>query len=115
MASQQQLEQEFARYQQAEEQRQAFEEQKSLVLQACMDGPSRDRLSRIKLVKPDVAGQLEMMIMQIAKSGKLQGKLSETEFISLLQQVTGTTEGEDKRGPRVEITRRRDMWDSDSD
>lgn len=56
-----------------------------------------------------------MMIMQIAKSGKLQGKLSETEFISLLQQVQGGTSDEQKRGPRVEIQRRRDLWDSDSD
>jgi len=47
------------------------------MLQAVMSPDAKQRLSNIKLTKPERAAKLEMLIIQSMNSGKLQGKIND--------------------------------------
>jgi programmed cell death protein 5 len=49
-----------------------------------------DRLSRIKMVKPDVAAQLELYLMDLYKSGKIKSEVSEEQMKMILETISGT-------------------------
>lgn len=65
-------------------------------------------VSRIALVKPDKARAVEDIIINAAKRGSLNGKVSEEALIGLLEQVNEQTVSKTK----VTIQRRR-MFDED--
>ena len=44
---------------------------------------ARERLQRVKLVRKDKAAQIEGMLVQMATSGKLPGKVTETQLIQV--------------------------------
>ena len=52
------------------------------------------QVSRIKLVKPEKARQVEDMVIRAAQTGQLGQKIDEDKLISLLEQI-----GEKKAAP----------------
>lgn len=50
-----------------------------------------DRLSRIKMVKPDVAAQLELYLMDLHRSGKIKSEVSEEQMKMILETISGTS------------------------
>ena len=86
-------------------------EMKNSLLTQILDQSARARLNSIALVKPDRAKSIENMLIQMARSGQLQGKLSETLLISLLERVNKQME----KSSKVTIDRRRYAMDSDDD
>eukprot|EP00696_Hemimastix_kukwesjijk_P018833 gnl/Hemi2/7866_TR2716_c0_g1_i2.p1 gnl/Hemi2/7866_TR2716_c0_g1~~gnl/Hemi2/7866_TR2716_c0_g1_i2.p1 ORF type:complete len:129 (-),score=50.55 gnl/Hemi2/7866_TR2716_c0_g1_i2:262-648(-) len=88
--------------QQAEQAKQQEERRQTMVMQV-ITAEARERLSRIALVKPDKARQVENMILQMATSGRLGGRVTEEQLIKLLEQISEA----DKKKNRVIVQRRR--------
>ena len=53
-----------------------------------LDAKARERLYMLKSVKPDLALQLEMYLIQLYQSGQLRGKITEPQMISILQRMS---------------------------
>jgi programmed cell death protein 5 len=70
----------------AEFKKQAIAEQKQMILEQALDRDALARLSRIKMVKPGKAEQVENAIISQAMSGKLPGQISEAKLIEILER-----------------------------
>lgn len=69
-------------------------------------------VSSIALVKPERAQQVEGMLIQMAQTGQLTGKLGEAELVGLLEKISNHTQ----KKTTVKFDRRRiDLDDSDDD
>lgn len=49
---------------------------------------ARERLSRIRMVRSDRANQVEELILNLARSGRLQKKITEDDLKQLLSQLS---------------------------
>jgi len=52
-----------------------------------LDTAARERLTRISLVSPERATQIENLLLKMAQSGQLRGKVTEEQLIGLLDQM----------------------------
>lgn len=80
------LRQQLLAEQQKTEQRQASEVQKQSLLRKILTLEARQRLNRIKLVKPDFVAQLELQLMQIAQSGRVRLPINDKQLKQILIQ-----------------------------
>jgi len=76
----------------AEEQRQAqieqqVELQKQAVLRKILTPEARQRLTNLKMVKPEFTSQLELQLIQLAQQGKLPIPLTDTQLKQILMQL----------------------------
>ncbi|KAG2075874.1 DNA-binding TFAR19-related protein [Suillus decipiens] len=90
----------------------AEDEMRRDMMATILDSAARERLSRIALVSPERSRQVETIIMRMAQSGQLRGRVSEQQLIDLLDQM------EDARSKTTAKTtivyqRRRDFDDDD--
>ncbi|XP_015761509.1 PREDICTED: programmed cell death protein 5-like [Acropora digitifera] len=67
-------------------------EMRNSLLSQILEQGARARLNSIALVKPEKAKMMESMLIQMARSGQIAGKLSETQLISLLQDMSEKTQ-----------------------
>jgi programmed cell death protein 5 len=63
--------------------------QKEAILRQILTPEARSRLTNIRMVKPQVAEQIEMQLIQLASSGRLRARVTDEQLKKLLQQVTG--------------------------
>lgn len=75
-----------------EEQRQAqveqqLEAQKQALLRQILSPEARQRLTNLKMVKPEFAEQLELQLIQLAQVGKLPIPLSDAQLKQILIQL----------------------------
>jgi len=68
-----------------------MEERRNFILAQVTEPDARERLSRIALVKPEKARQIEDMIIRAAQSGGLSSKVDEQKLIQLLEQINVDT------------------------
>ncbi|PPQ86880.1 hypothetical protein CVT25_012599 [Psilocybe cyanescens] len=52
-----------------------------------LDTAARERLSRIALVSPERSQQIETILIRMAQSGQLRGRVTEAQLIDLLNQM----------------------------
>lgn len=97
--------------QQKEQQQQQERQQEMLnsMLSQILDQNARARLNSIALVKPEKAKKVEGILVAMAQRGQISEKMSESQLVSLLEQVSGKAQK-----TTVKFERRRVM-DSDSD
>ncbi len=88
-----------------------MEEQRRLILKQILSDEASERLSNIRLVKPEKARQVEGLVINAAQSGRMSGKLSDEELKDLLLKVSEQTQ----RQTKVTIARRRRAFDDDDD
>jgi programmed cell death protein 5 len=91
-----------AQQQQTEEVRRAQEEaesRKQTLLRRILSPEARQRLTNIKMVKPDYANQMEVQLIQLAQSGRIQLPITDEMLRKLLVQI--------EKQQRREITIRR--------
>jgi programmed cell death protein 5 len=73
------------------EQRQSQEEQieaqKQSLLRQILSPEARQRLTNLKMIKPEFTEQLELQIIQLAQTGKLPIPLSDAQLKKILQQL----------------------------
>ncbi|WVN87219.1 uncharacterized protein L203_102396 [Cryptococcus depauperatus CBS 7841] len=100
------------------------EEMKRTMIAAMLESTARERLSRISLTRPQLASQVETLIVNMGQQGQIRGKISDEALKGLLEQVSSpapaksiSTVPQSARtkalGDGITIQRKRD--DSDSD
>jgi programmed cell death protein 5 len=75
-----------------EEQRQAearrqFEAQKQAALKQILTPEARQRLTNIRMVKPEFADQIEMQLIQLAQSGRISIPISDAQLKEALARL----------------------------
>ncbi|KAF2074763.1 hypothetical protein CYY_003951 [Polysphondylium violaceum] len=95
MEDQQQFDPEVAQRQ--EQQRRENEERRQHILVQILTPQARERLSRIAMVRPEKARQVEDLIIAAAQRGQLAEKVDEPKLISLLEQIS-------EKAPKTTIT-----------
>ncbi|KZT44190.1 hypothetical protein SISSUDRAFT_966260, partial [Sistotremastrum suecicum HHB10207 ss-3] len=70
-----------------ESKREAEAQMRRDLLATVLDSAARERLSRIALVSPSRSSQIEGILLRMAQSGQLRGRVSEQQLIDLLEQV----------------------------
>ncbi|MCD6547077.1 MAG: DNA-binding protein [Nanoarchaeota archaeon] len=76
-----------------EEQRKALEKQqmeiiKKAALLKFMTKAARERLNRVRMVKPHIAEQIENAILQAIQVGQIKGEITEAQLIDILNELT---------------------------
>jgi programmed cell death protein 5 len=61
--------------------------QLQMVLMSILEPDARERLNTIKLTKPDFAGAVEQQLVQLAQSGRLKNKITDSQLKELLRQL----------------------------
>ncbi len=79
--------QQVAQQQAAEDQRKQFEMQKQAILRQILEPEARDRLSNIRVANPEMAEGVEMQLIQLAQSGRLQSVVTDEMLRNLLRQI----------------------------
>lgn len=67
---------------------QKIEQIKKMILRNILTKEARERLNRIKLVKPELAMQLELYLVQMYQSGKLRGQMTDEQLKDILQMLS---------------------------
>jgi programmed cell death protein 5 len=80
--------------QMADEQRQAqtqqrLEAQKEALLRSILSPEARQRLTNLKMIKPEFTEQLELQLIQLAQQGRLPVPLSDEQLKQVLVQLQG--------------------------
>jgi programmed cell death protein 5 len=69
------------------EQQDTVENQKQAALRQILTPEARQRLTRIKLVKPEFASQLELQLIQTAQTGKVKLPITDEQLRLLLSKL----------------------------
>jgi len=75
-----------------EEMRQAEEMKKKIMGQLLTKG-AIERLGRIKLVKPDLAAQIELYLIQLYQAGKISQSINEDQLKIILEGIASSKKG----------------------
>jgi len=63
--------------------------QKEAILRQILTPEARARLTNVRMVRPQLADQIEMQLIQLAGSGRLRARVTDEQLKSLLQQLQG--------------------------
>jgi programmed cell death protein 5 len=69
------------------EEMQRMEEIKNMLLRNVLTKKAKERLARVKLVKPDLAMQLELYLVQLYQTGKIRSKLTDEQLKTILESL----------------------------
>jgi len=94
------------------EQREQQTQMKNSMLVQLLDQNARARLNTLKISKPEKAEMVEQMIIQMAQSGRIGGKLDDQQFRQVLESLSDQMP---RSTSKVNFDRRRANIDSDSD
>jgi programmed cell death protein 5 len=70
------------------EQLKELEEMKKSVMKKILSKDAIERLGRIRVVKPDLAAQLELYLVQMYQAGKLKTEISDEQLKMILENLT---------------------------
>ena len=85
--------------QQRAQAQQQLEAQKQAILRRILTQEARQRLNNLKMVKPDFANTLELQLIQLAQSGKVQTPITDEQLREILMRLQGQRR-------EIKITRR---------
>src|SRR2546427_9213397 len=68
---------------------QQVERQKQAIIRKILTPEARQRLTNIRMEKPEFAEELEMQLIQLAQSGSLQGQETDEQLKITLVQLQG--------------------------
>ena len=63
-------------------------EEKKQILRKIISPEGRERLARLRLVKPELVAQIEDYIVNLYMNGRIKKALSEEEIIKLLEMLS---------------------------
>jgi len=69
------------------EQLQEFEKLKKVVMNKILNKEALERLGRIRLVKPELAMQLEIYLMQLYQSGQIKTVIDDSKLKKILDSI----------------------------
>lgn len=62
--------------------------EKNEILRKILEPEAKERLARVKLVKPQLVEQIENYLIKMFNSGKITKRISEKEIIKLLESLS---------------------------
>jgi programmed cell death protein 5 len=68
-------------------QQKQFEEQKKMILRTVLTPRAKERLSTIKLARPQIGEQIENQLIMLTQSGRLNQKIDDHQLKQLLQRL----------------------------
>jgi len=71
----------------AQERARQMEAQKQAVLRQIVTPEARERLANVKMTNPDLANAVEMQLIQLAQSGRLNDMVSDAMLKNILRQI----------------------------
>jgi programmed cell death protein 5 len=95
---QQKLQEQLYLSQQAQMQQRQVEDALKAIMPKILDKKARERLSNLKLVKPEVAMQLELYLAQLFEAGQIKSVITEEQLILMLKKIS--------EKPETKITRK---------
>ena len=72
----------------AQAQQQQMEAALKVITSQILDRKAKERLSNLKVVKPDIAMQLEMYLAQLYQSGQLKTRITDEQLVVILRKLT---------------------------
>ena len=84
------LQQRLAEEQRKIQMQQQIEMQKQAILRRILTPEARQRLTNIKLVKPEFASQLELQLIQLAQAGRLNIPVTDEQLKIILKNLQGS-------------------------
>lgn len=81
------LQQRLAREQQRSQVEQQVEMQKQALLRRMLSSSARQRLTNLKMVKPEFAQQIELQLIQLAQAGRLKTPVKDSQLKEILAQL----------------------------
>jgi len=93
------LQQKLAQEQQRAQAQQQVEMQKQAILRRILTPKARQRISNLKMVKPEFASMLELQLIQLAQAGRVQTPITDEQLKEILIKLQ-----EQRRD--IKITRR---------
>ena len=85
---QQQMQQQMLQAQMEQQQLTELQAALKIITSQILDAKARERLSNLKLVKPEIAAQLEMYLAQLYQSGQLKTKITDEQLVMILRKLT---------------------------
>ncbi|GEQ68458.1 hypothetical protein JCM33374_g2126 [Metschnikowia sp. JCM 33374] len=86
------------------------EEQKFTMLSQVLEPSARERLSRVRMVRPDRADQVEQYLIKMISMGSIARKIGEKDIVEILESVS---RGDQKQSKIVFDRRGEDDDDDD--
>ncbi|MFH1821173.1 MAG: DNA-binding protein [Methanobacteriota archaeon] len=83
----QELQSQYQEQQRQAEQRRQFEVQKRAAIMQILTPEARSRLANIRAVKSEFAEQLEIQLIQLAQSGRLGSKITDSQLKEILGKL----------------------------
>jgi len=81
------LQRRLAQEQQQAQIQQQIEMQKQAVLRRILSPDARQRLTNLKMVKPEFAGQIELQLIQLAQTGRLPIPVTDAQLKEILARL----------------------------
>jgi programmed cell death protein 5 len=75
------------------EQMQATEDMKKKILNKVLSKGAIERLGRIRVVKPELASQIEIYLIQLYQAGKLNAIINEEQLKMILEGIGSAKKG----------------------
>lgn len=75
------------------EQLRKLEEMKKQLLGRILTKEAFERLSRVRMVNPELSGQAELYLLQIYQSGKLRDRITDARLRDVLKVLSSGTRG----------------------
>jgi programmed cell death protein 5 len=66
-----------------------MEEMKKVILKKILSKGAAERLARVKLVKPELANEIELYLIQLYQAGKINEEISEEQIKLILERLSG--------------------------
>lgn len=84
---QQRLQQQFSEEMQQQAQQHQMEAVLKQVRLHLLDEKARERLNNLKLVKPELAVQLEIYLAQMYQAGQIRGRITDEQMVAILMKL----------------------------
>ncbi len=84
----QQMQEDVAKQQQAQEETKTLEIQKDLIIKQILTPEAKSRLTNIKLANPQFASQIEYLLIRLYQSGQVT-KIDDQQLKMLLAKISG--------------------------
>lgn len=82
-----QLKEQMDQEQQEEKRRKEMEKQKKQLLRQILTTEARSRLSNLRMAKPEFTERIELQLIQLAKSGRLDLPITDEQLKNLLKKL----------------------------
>lgn len=77
---------------QKEEQKKQLEQQKKQMLRKILTTDARSRLSNLRMAKPQFTQQVELQLIQIAKTGRIELPITDDQLKKILKKLQGSSD-----------------------